>query len=36
MAELVRVHLVCLLRASDMGLDPSNPRNLARSVILES
>jgi fructoselysine-6-P-deglycase FrlB-like protein len=36
MAELVRVHRLCLLRAGDMGLDPSNPRNLARSVILES
>ena len=34
MAELVRVHLVCLLRAADLGLDPANPRNLTRAVIL--
>lgn len=36
MAELVRVHLLCLLRAGDLGLDPGSPRNLARSVILNS
>lgn len=35
MAELVRVHLLCLLRAADRGLDPINPRNLTRSVILD-
>ncbi|HEY1624116.1 MAG TPA: sugar isomerase [Streptosporangiaceae bacterium] len=34
MAELVRVHLTCLLRARDLGLDPSRPRHLERSVIL--
>jgi fructoselysine-6-P-deglycase FrlB-like protein len=34
MAELVRVHLLCLLRAADLGLDAANPRNLTRSVIL--
>jgi fructoselysine-6-P-deglycase FrlB-like protein len=34
MAELVRVHLMCLLRAADLGLDPGQPRNLERSVIL--
>jgi fructoselysine-6-P-deglycase FrlB-like protein len=34
MAELVRVHLLCLQRAADLGLDPVNPRNLTRSVIL--
>jgi fructoselysine-6-P-deglycase FrlB-like protein len=34
MAELVRVHLLCLRRAADLGLDPVNPRNLTRSVIL--
>lgn len=34
MAELVRVHLLCLLRAADLGLDPANPRNLTRAVIL--
>jgi glucosamine 6-phosphate synthetase-like amidotransferase/phosphosugar isomerase protein len=36
MAELVRVHLLCLLRATDLGMDPSSPRNLTRSVILDS
>ena len=36
MAELVRVHLACLLRARDRGLDPSRPRHLGRSVILDS
>ncbi|MEC3915769.1 SIS domain-containing protein [Nocardia sp. CDC160] len=34
MAELVRVHRLCLLRAADLGLDPDRPRNLSRSVIL--
>jgi fructoselysine-6-P-deglycase FrlB-like protein len=34
MAELVRVHLLCLLRAADLGLDPATPRNLTRAVIL--
>lgn len=34
MAELVRVHLLCLLRGADLGLDPASPRNLARAVIL--
>jgi fructoselysine-6-P-deglycase FrlB-like protein len=34
MAELVRVHLLCLLRAADLGIDPANPRNLTRAVIL--
>ncbi|AYF78901.1 sugar isomerase [Nocardia yunnanensis] len=34
MAELVRVHRLCLLRAADQGLDPDRPRNLSRSVIL--
>jgi fructoselysine-6-P-deglycase FrlB-like protein len=36
MAELVRVQLLCLLRAADLGLDPGQPRNLERSVILAS
>ena len=36
MAELVRVHLTCLLRAGYLGLDPSRPRHLERSVILDS
>jgi fructoselysine-6-P-deglycase FrlB-like protein len=34
MAELVRVHLACLLRARDLGMDPGSPRHLERSVIL--
>lgn len=34
MADLVRVHLLCLLRAADLGLDPASPRNLTRAVIL--
>ena len=34
MAELVRVHRLCLLRAADLGLDSASPRNLERSVIL--
>ena len=33
-AELVRVQRLCVLRASDRGIDPDRPRNLARSVIL--
>lgn len=35
MAELVRVHRFCLLRAADLKIDPAEPRNLARSVILD-
>lgn len=35
MADLVRVHRLCLLRAADLGLDPDRPRSLNRSVILE-
>ncbi|MGH3447778.1 MAG: SIS domain-containing protein [Nocardioidaceae bacterium] len=35
MAELVRVHRLCLLRAGDRDIDPDEPRNLQRSVILE-
>jgi fructoselysine-6-P-deglycase FrlB-like protein len=35
MAELVRVHQLCLLRAADLGVDPASPRNLTRSVILD-
>ncbi|MQY30108.1 hypothetical protein NRB56_57060 [Nocardia sp. RB56] len=34
MADLVRVHRLCLLRAADLGLDPDHPRGLSRSVIL--
>ena len=35
LAELVRVHRLCLLKSRQQGLDPDNPRNLTRSVILE-
>ncbi|GAA1737623.1 SIS domain-containing protein [Isoptericola hypogeus] len=35
MAELVRVHAVALERARRRGLDPDQPRNLTRSVVLE-
>ena len=34
MAELVRVHRLCLLKAARAGLDPDQPRHLARSIIL--
>ncbi len=34
MAALVRVHLVALEKARAAGLDPDQPRNLTRSVIL--
>lgn len=36
MADLLRVHRLCVLRAADRGIDPDQPRNLARSVILNS
>lgn len=34
MADLVRVHRLCLLRARALGIDPDAPRNLTRSIIL--
>ena len=34
LAELVRVHRLCLLRTGRSGLDPDRPRHLTRSVIL--
>ncbi|MBC7278967.1 sugar isomerase [Nocardioides sp.] len=34
LAELVRVHLLCVARARRAGLDPDAPRNLTRSIIL--
>lgn len=34
LAELVRIHLLCLSRAADQGLDPDQPRNLTRSIVL--
>ncbi|MCU1645986.1 MAG: phosphosugar isomerase-like protein [Nocardia sp.] len=36
MADLVRVHRLCVLRAADLGLDPDHPRSLTRSVVLDS
>lgn len=36
LAELVLVHRFCLLRAAERGLDAGQPRNLARSIILDS
>ncbi|CAM3385123.1 SIS domain-containing protein [Isoptericola cucumis] len=35
LAELARVHAVALERARRRGLDPDQPRNLTRSVVLE-
>ncbi len=34
MAELVRVHRYCLVRAAAAGLNPDEPRHLTRSIIL--
>jgi fructoselysine-6-P-deglycase FrlB-like protein len=34
MADLVRVHRLCLTRARAAGLNPDAPRNLTRSIIL--
>jgi fructoselysine-6-P-deglycase FrlB-like protein len=36
MAELVRVHRLAALAARARGLDPDRPRNLSRSVILDT
>lgn len=35
MAELVRVHRLCIAKAARLGLDPDVPRNLRRSIILD-
>lgn len=35
LADLVRVHLLCEYAASKRGLNPDQPRNLTRSIILE-
>ncbi len=35
MADLVRVHRLCSLRAADLDLDPDHPRGLNRSVVLD-
>ena len=34
MADLLRVHRLCVVRAAAAGLDPDNPRHLSRSIIL--
>ncbi len=34
MADLLRVHLLCVVRAAGAGVDPDNPRSLSRSIIL--
>jgi fructoselysine-6-P-deglycase FrlB-like protein len=34
LAELVRVHRLCLAKARNAGLDPDHPRSLTRSVVL--
>jgi fructoselysine-6-P-deglycase FrlB-like protein len=35
MADLLRVHRLCVLRAEAVRLDPDHPRNLTRSIILD-
>ncbi|MDN5852222.1 MAG: sugar isomerase [Actinomycetia bacterium] len=35
MADLVRLQRLCVVRAADAGLNPDEPRNLTRSIILE-
>jgi fructoselysine-6-P-deglycase FrlB-like protein len=34
MADLVRVHRLCVARAEQLGIDPDQPPNLTRSVVL--
>jgi fructoselysine-6-P-deglycase FrlB-like protein len=36
MADLLRVHRLCSVRARNAGLDPDQPRNLTRSIILDA
>jgi len=36
MADLLRVHRLCLVRARAAGLDADSPRNLTRSIILSA
>ncbi|HWM74632.1 MAG TPA: sugar isomerase [Nocardioides sp.] len=36
LADLLRVHLLCVVRARAAGLDPDQPRNLSRSIILSA
>lgn len=35
MADLIRVHRLCLVKAAALGLNPDEPRNLSRSIILD-
>ena len=35
MAELVRVHRLCMARAEALGVDPDQPRHLTRSIVLD-
>ncbi len=35
LVDLVRVHLLALARAEQLGLDPDRPRHLTRSVVLD-
>ena len=35
MAELVRLHRYCVVRAKAAGINPDEPRNLTRSIILD-
>ncbi len=35
MADLLRVHRLCVVRARRAGLNPDQPRNLTRSIILD-
>ena len=34
LADLVRVHRLCLAKARQAGLDPDHPRSLTRSIVL--
>jgi fructoselysine-6-P-deglycase FrlB-like protein len=36
LADLVRVHRLCVVKAARLGLDPDRPRNLTRSIILRA
>ena len=36
MAELVRLHRYCVVRAQAAGINPDEPRNLTRSIILDT
>jgi fructoselysine-6-P-deglycase FrlB-like protein len=35
LAELVRVHRLCLAKARQADVDPDHPRHLTRSVVLD-